>query len=60
MKNVNSANKAAKEKLSNMKYEIATELGVDLSQGGELKSRDAGSVGGALTKKVWDSYKNTK
>jgi small acid-soluble spore protein A (major alpha-type SASP) len=40
----------SKEILSNMKYEIARELGVTL--GAETSSRMNGSVGGAMTKKL--------
>ena len=44
----------AREALSNMKYEIARELGVNLKQGynGDLTSREAGSVGGQMVKKM--------
>ena len=44
----------AKDALSNMKYEIARELGVNLKQGynGELTSREAGSVGGYMVKRL--------
>ena len=44
----------AKGALDNMKYEIARELGVNLKQGynGDLTSREAGSVGGQMVKKM--------
>ena len=44
----------AKEGLNNMKYEVARELGVNLKQGynGDLTSRDAGSIGGMMVKKM--------
>ena len=44
----------AKNALDNMKYEIARELGVNLKQGynGDLTSRQAGSVGGQMVKKM--------
>ena len=44
----------AKDALNNMKYEIARELGVNLKQGynGDLTSRQAGSVGGQMVKKM--------
>ena len=44
----------AKDALNNMKYEIARELGVNLKQGynGELTSKQAGSVGGQMVKKM--------
>jgi hypothetical protein len=44
MKNSNSA-------LENLKMETATELGVDLKSY-DLKSKDAGSVGGNMVKKL--------
>ena len=40
----------SKEILSNMKYEIARELGVTL--GANTSSRMNGSVGGAMTKRL--------
>lgn len=40
----------SKEILSNMKYEIARELGVTL--GAETSSRMNGSVGGMMTKRL--------
>jgi len=40
----------SKEVLSNMKYEIARELGVSL--GAETTSRMNGSVGGEMTKRL--------
>ena len=44
----------ARQALNNMKFEIASELGVNLKQGynGDLTSRDAGSVGGYMVKNV--------
>ena len=44
----------AKDALNNMKYEIARELGVNLKRGynGDLTSRQAGSVGGQMVKKM--------
>ncbi len=48
----------AKAALNNMKYEIASELGVNLKQGynGDLTSRDAGSVGGYMVKRMIEQY----
>ena len=48
----------AKEKLNQMKMESANEVGVNLKQGynGELTSRQAGSIGGAMVKKMIQSY----
>ena len=44
----------AKNALDNMKYEIARELGVNLKQGynGDLPSRQAGYIGGYMTKRL--------
>ena len=48
----------ARQALNNMKQEIANELGVNLKQGynGDLTSRQAGSVGGQMVKKMIESY----
>ena len=50
----------AKGALDNMKMEIARELGVNLKQGynGDLTSREAGSVGGQMVKKMIEAYEN--
>lgn len=44
----------AKGALDRMKYEIASQVGVNLKQGynGDLAARDAGKVGGNITKKL--------
>lgn len=44
----------ARGALENLKYEVAGELGVELKEGynGELKSRDAGRVGGNMVRKM--------
>jgi hypothetical protein len=44
----------AKQMLNNMKYEVATELGVNLKQGynGEISAREAGRIGGNMVKKM--------
>ena len=58
MSNKNSSNKAAvpeaKSALNRFKYEVANELGVPLSDGynGDLTSRQNGSVGGYMVKKM--------
>ncbi len=43
-----------------MKYEVASELGVNLKEGynGDLTSRDAGRIGGTIVKKVFSEYRN--
>ena len=44
----------ARAALDNMKYEIASELGINLKQGynGDLPSRQAGYIGGYMTKRL--------
>lgn len=44
----------AKQVLNKVKMEAAAEVGVDLKQGynGDLTSREAGSVGGQMVKKI--------
>ena len=44
----------AKNALDNMKYEVARELGINLKQGynGDLPSRQAGYIGGYMTKRL--------
>ena len=44
----------ARQALSNMKYEIAGELGINLKQGynGDLPSRQAGYIGGYMVKRL--------
>ena len=44
----------AKGALNQMKYEIASELGINLTQGynGALPSRQAGYIGGYMTKRL--------
>lgn len=48
------ANPNAKSALDKMKYEVATEVGVNLKQGynGDLTSKQAGTVGGYMVKKL--------
>jgi len=48
----------AKEGLNKFKMEAAQEVGVNLKQGynGDLTSREAGSVGGQMVKKMVESY----
>jgi hypothetical protein len=48
----------AREGLNNFKMEAAREVGVNLSQGynGDLTSRENGSVGGQMVKKMVESY----
>jgi hypothetical protein len=50
----NEIKKNAKSGLDKMKYEVAREIGVDLKEGynGDLTSKQAGSVGGYMVKKL--------
>ena len=49
----------AQQAMDTMKYEIAREQNVNLKQGynGDLTSREAGSIGGQMVKKMIDAYK---
>ena len=51
----------AQEALEKFKMEAASEVGVNLTQGynGDLTSRQAGSVGGQMVKKMIESYENS-
>lgn len=64
MSNRNNASiPEAKEALNKFKMEAANEVGVDLKEGynGHLTSREAGSVGGQMVKKMIQAYeKNMK
>ena len=48
----------AKEALNKFKMEAASEVGVNLKQGynGDLSSKEAGSVGGQMVKKMIQEY----
>jgi hypothetical protein len=48
----------AKEALNRFKMEAASEVGVNLKEGynGDLTSKQAGSVGGQMVKKMIESY----
>ena len=50
----------AKKAMENFKMEAANEVGVNLKQGynGDLTSRQAGSVGGQMVKKMIEEYEN--
>lgn len=51
----------AREALNKFKMEAASEVGVNLKQGynGDLTSKQAGSVGGQMVKKMIESYENS-
>ena len=58
-KNSNKLNiPEAKAAMNKFKMEAASEVGVNLKQGynGDLTSREAGSVGGQMVKKMIQSY----
>ena len=50
----------AKQALEQFKMEAANEVGVNLKQGynGDLTSRQAGSIGGQMVKKMIEKYEN--
>ena len=50
----------AREALNQFKMQAASEVGVNLKNGynGDLTSRQAGSVGGQMVKKMVESYEN--
>ena len=51
----------ARQALDKFKMEAANEVGVNLKEGynGHLTSREAGSVGGQMVKKMIESYENS-
>ena len=51
----------AKEAMKQFKMETAREVGVNLKEGynGDLTSREAGSVGGQMVKKMIEAYENS-
>ena len=51
----------AKDAMERFKMEAASEVGVNLKNGynGDLTSRQAGSVGGQMVKKMIESYENS-
>ena len=61
MKSNSSMVPEAKEAMNRFKMESASEVGVNLKQGynGDLTSRQAGSIGGQLVKKMIDSYEKS-
>ena len=60
-KNSNKLNiPEARDAMDKFKMEAANEVGVNLKQGynGDLTSRQAGSVGGQMVKKMIEAYEN--
>ena len=61
MKNNNQINiPEARAAMDKFKMEAASEVGVNLKEGynGALSSREAGSVGGQMVKKMIEAYEN--
>ena len=56
----NLVNHTAREAMNRFKMEAAAEMGVNLKQGynGDLTSRQAGSIGGQMVKKMIAAYEN--
>ncbi|MDR1216966.1 MAG: alpha/beta-type small acid-soluble spore protein [Oscillospiraceae bacterium] len=56
-----SVNPSAREALNRFKMETANEVGVNLKQGynGDLTSRQAGSIGGEMVRKMIQAYENS-
>ena len=50
----------AQESLDKFKYEVASEVGVNLKNGynGDISSRDAGKIGGNMVKKLIQRAEN--
>ena len=61
MKSNSSMVPEAKEAMNRFKMESAAEVGVNLKQGynGDLTSRQAGSIGGQMVKKMIESYEKS-
>ena len=65
MANNNNSNKIvvpeAKAAMEQFKMQAASEVGVNLKQGynGDLTSKQAGSVGGQMVKKMIEAYENS-
>ena len=60
-KNSNKLNiPEAKAAMNKFKMEAASQVGVNLKQGynGDLTSKEAGSVGGQMVKKMIEAYEN--
>ena len=61
MSNKNSMVPEAREGLNRFKMEAANEVGVTLKQGynGDLTSKQTGSIGGQMVKKMIQQYENS-
>ena len=51
----------AKDAMNKFKMEVASELGVNLKEGynGDLTSREAGSIGGEMVRRMVKSYEES-
>ena len=63
MANSNSNQKVvpeAREALDKFKYEVASEVGVNLKQGynGDISAKDAGKIGGQMVRKLIQQAEN--
>ena len=56
----NLVNPNARDAMDRFKMEAASQVGVNLKQGynGDLTSKQAGSVGGQMVKKMIEAYEN--
>ena len=60
----NNSNKSAvpeaREALNKFKYEVASEVGVNLKQGynGDISAKDAGKIGGNMVRKMIQQAEN--
>ena len=64
MANTNSSRKLVPEAMSALdkfKYEVASEVGVNLKNGynGDISSKDAGKIGGNMVKKLIQKAENS-
>ena len=50
----------AREALDKFKYEVASEVGINLKQGynGDISARDAGKIGGQMVRKLIQQAEN--
>lgn len=58
---VKQMNKEAKKGLDQFKKQVASELSINLQDGynGNLTSKEAGSIGGEMVKRMVESYENS-
>ncbi len=56
-----NGSKKNKQALASMKQEVANEYGINLKQGynGDITSREAGRIGGGITKRVIEQMENS-